>query len=573
MKSTKTTIKGFFKEQEQYTIPVYQRAYSWEEPQWQTFLEDLEEAAKGGNNYFFGNVLLEKANNTKSANIIDGQQRITTIIIFARAVCDVLGKRGENTESIQNLYLSSNEIPKLKSVEYDNEFFQNIIINGEDTQKPQGTSQKRLQEAKKYFVKKLEVLDSSAIRKMLETLEKTELITTLFTNKRDSVLVFELQNDRGKSLTDMEKLKSYLAYVIYTYGENKADIERRLEALDKRFVEMYRDAQNLKRTTYDYKEDDILSDFHTAEYGFKAKNYKEILKGITEPSQKLAWVEQYSKRLREAFADYKDFDRLENVSVQHIFEIDKSKIYPFVIKAYQLYRNDSKSLGQVFEALEIMAFRLMIGSSRADVETNERLGGALANFKDIQSLIDGFKNMCSEEEWYWSDDYIRYERLSVANYKEVNKRAIKYILMRYEEYLCKEQGYVCAIKDRAQEMLGENEEKNKKQIYQIEHIAPQTPNKSRNNGYCTYDKEFKEKYLNCIGNFVLISGKKNIEASNDVFANKLAIYQESPLLQQKEIGDFIDEIQHGKILWDKNVINARCEELENFVFETWSFKD
>ncbi|MCI5968114.1 DUF262 domain-containing protein [Helicobacter sp.] len=47
MKPTESTLKGFFQGEKQFCIPVYQRAYSWEEPQWKIFLEDLEEATKG----------------------------------------------------------------------------------------------------------------------------------------------------------------------------------------------------------------------------------------------------------------------------------------------------------------------------------------------------------------------------------------------------------------------------------------------------------------------------------------------------------------------------------------------
>lgn len=93
MTPNKQHIKEFFEGEKQYTIPVYQRAYSWEESQWATFLEDLNEATKGGNHYFFGNVLLEKLENSPTNDIIDGQQRISTIIIFVRALVNVLETR------------------------------------------------------------------------------------------------------------------------------------------------------------------------------------------------------------------------------------------------------------------------------------------------------------------------------------------------------------------------------------------------------------------------------------------------------------------------------------------------
>ena len=96
MTPTPTNIKSFFEGSKQYAIPVYQRAYSWGEKQWNEFLEDLKEATKGSNHYFFGNVLLEN-----TGDIIDGQQRITTIVIFARALCNELANRAR-VETFKN---------------------------------------------------------------------------------------------------------------------------------------------------------------------------------------------------------------------------------------------------------------------------------------------------------------------------------------------------------------------------------------------------------------------------------------------------------------------------------------
>lgn len=69
-------------------------------------------------------------------------------------------------------------------------------------------------------------------------MEKAELIQITFKEKKDSVLMFELQNNRGKDLTNMEKLKSYLAYQIYTYCGKEA--ENKLDGITKVFESIYR---------------------------------------------------------------------------------------------------------------------------------------------------------------------------------------------------------------------------------------------------------------------------------------------------------------------------------------------
>ncbi|WP_233707106.1 DUF262 domain-containing protein [Helicobacter equorum] len=114
MKPTESTLREFFEGDKQFCIPVYQRAYSWEEPQWKTFLEDLEEATKGENHYFFGNVLLEKDGNNR-LDIIDGQQRLTTIIIFVRCLVNVLDSKGYDKEQLDYIkqdYLENRKKPR-----------------------------------------------------------------------------------------------------------------------------------------------------------------------------------------------------------------------------------------------------------------------------------------------------------------------------------------------------------------------------------------------------------------------------------------------------------------------------
>lgn len=90
----KTVFDLFDGSRKQFVIPVYQRAYAWEKEQWTTFLNDLLEQLEGQNNYFYGNILLEADKNiSQKFEVIDGQQRITTLSIFIRALLNVLKEK------------------------------------------------------------------------------------------------------------------------------------------------------------------------------------------------------------------------------------------------------------------------------------------------------------------------------------------------------------------------------------------------------------------------------------------------------------------------------------------------
>lgn len=582
MTPTPTNIKTFFEGSKQYAIPVYQRAYSWEEKQWDEFLEDLKEATKSDNHYFFGNVLLEKSNNEVS-DIIDGQQRVTTIIIFARALCNELQNRAKtetlksnmsNKEFIQYIqedYLINRNKPKLEAVEYDRDYFRDFIIKGDSAKhEPQTPSQERIKNAKEFFEKKLKDTKNFSTDNLLaifEAMEKAELIQITFKEKKDSVLMFELQNNRGKNLTNMEKLKSYLAYQIYTYCGEEA--ENKLDDITKVFENIYRLLRDIETD-----EDSILNYFNISKsnFGFtyrendNTKNYKMELKNIKMPKEKIAWIDEYVKELKNAFVDFKEFEKSQSIYGIYLRHLDVKPIYPLVIKAYRLFRDDKETLEQVFKALEIIAFRHKLTKRGADLAS--RLNSVIKDFDSISNLVNGLKKVCGEEEWYWGNNEIINNSLVIAyrNYEkdqDKKKSALPYLLMRYENALrskdAKTSGYKFTLEDI--------------ESLQIEHIAPQTETidksgKRKASGYCNYDKEFDELYINCIGNLLLIAGSHNASIGNEPFNKKLESYETSPLAQHREVKNFVV----NKGMWDKDAIDKRHEVLENFVLETWSFK-
>lgn len=575
MTPNKQHIKQFFEGEKQYTIPVYQRAYSWDESQWATFLEDLNEATKGGNHYFFGNVLLEKLENSPTNDIIDGQQRISTIIIFVRALVNVLetrkkqekfDKEKENDEFIRYViedYLINRGKAKLRVVDYDADYFNDMIIkNDEKKHKPTTPSQERIKNAKSYFQKALEKLETAKILAIFKAMQEAEILSIPFANKKDSVLMFELQNNRGKNLTNMEKLKSYLAYQIYTYCGDEA--ENKLGEITKIFEEIYRVINDTNKTI---DEDSILLWFNMSfsKFGFRYRendndlNYKKELKEIeSDKDEKIAWIDNYVKELKNAFFDFRQFSNSNDPYVKFLQILNVWEVYPFIIKAYRLFRNDENTLGKIFKSLEIIAFRDKLVKTRADLAT--RLNDILRNFDDVKSLVGGLKELCSGEEgewWkYWRDEAV-YDAL-IAIYAE-NKGILPYLFMRYENYLrsenAKTKGYPFKIDDIKQP--------------EIEHIAPQTETikesgKKKASGYCEYDKDFLDSYLNCVGNLVLISKSHNCSIGNEPFNKKVEDYK--LIKQQEEIKSFAS----GNI-WDKDAIDKRHEKIKNFVLETWSF--
>lgn len=538
-------------------------------------LEDLKEATKSDNHYFFGNVLLEKSNNEVS-DIIDGQQRVTTIIIFARALCNELQNRAKtetlksnmsNKEFIQYIqedYLINRNKPKLEAVEYDRVYFRQLIIeNKSDITEPKTPSQKRIKNAKKYFEEELDRTNKDKTKQfstkelldMFKVIENAELLEIEFGNKKDSVLMFELQNNRGAVLKNMEKLKSYLSYQIYIYSKNNASLQ--LNAMTDIFKEIYRKINKLEK--YGVDEDSILNYFNISKFGFSyrenddTKNYKKEFKNIPN-NEKIAWINKYIAGLKNAFFDFENFQELDNVYKERLDNLNVWQIYPFIIKAYTLFRGEINKLEKCFEALEIIAFRHTLIRTRGDLPS--KLNGVLMGFDSVENLIKGLADICSNEKAYWQDQKVKdsLNQIFITNWE-----ILPYIFERYENHLRNKETITKGHPFRLRDIPNP----------QREHIAPQTEKDEKvASGYCEYDDDFKQNYLNRIGNLALISAPQNGWNSNRPFVEKLSSYKEQGLLRQlTEIEQFA---KSG--IWDKDAIEERHKALEKFVLETWSFK-
>lgn len=171
MEFKQITISEFFdSSQKNYEIPVYQRAYAWDKKNWEMFLEDIVEQLNGNNNYFYGNILLETIKKGKNYEVIDGQQRLTTLTIFMRALINVLNQRTNDSllndfdiEEKVKIYIKNGGNIKLRPVEYDRACFDAIIVDNKDKFEFNTPSQKKIFEAKEFFTKKLTEMSTKKV--------------------------------------------------------------------------------------------------------------------------------------------------------------------------------------------------------------------------------------------------------------------------------------------------------------------------------------------------------------------------------------------------------------------------
>ena len=246
METKELTLSDLFSgKNKKLRVPSYQRAYAWEEPQLNQFVSDLLEI-KGRGKYYYGHFILEKNISDDSLEIIDGQQRITTFILFIM-ICRLLGAVDVDD------YIS-----KFETVDYDQTTFKIIQDNLKNSDKDwdmsgfdipnkeqQTRSVQRMLFALNYFKKlfhgdnksKLN-LDCAKIEGYKDTLTKAHISTHITNDKAVAVQIFELQNTRGVRLSLIEKVKSKLMKNVYLKGDNK-EYHKLIQEIQDDFAKIY----------------------------------------------------------------------------------------------------------------------------------------------------------------------------------------------------------------------------------------------------------------------------------------------------------------------------------------------
>lgn len=553
-----TTIRGLFDTSIQFVIPVYQRAYSWQEDNWNVFFQDLMEQVGRDNEYSYGNLLLETIKQDSEYDVIDGQQRLTTLVIFMRALYNVLRAKQADEEVLGEIeeFFEKKKKKRLRPVDNDRACFDAIIIEDEPYTVT-SSSQECISNAKDHFVKELSRLDVNILLKIKNVILDSKVNRLELQGKKEAALMFELQNNRGRDLTNMEKLKSYFMYQMYVNSPAE-ETDANVENVSNHFKEIYKNVYDIQGLD----EDSILI-YHCNAYlevSFGYRNLDNIKKELSHSDNKIKWINDFSRELSTTFANLKVLQTNNSEYYKKLYKVRGQDslpafVYPFIIKGYKYLSQDAASLDKLFHILEILAFRYRLMSSRAEI--NSRLSDSLRNFNgDVDALKTSIQTKLNET-WYWGDSRTK-DVLSGWMYENP---AIHYILWEYEESI-QGRGY----------KIGNIEIENE----QIEHISPRTPTNGEplETGYDVdesneYSEEFSNKYLNCLGNLMLISGSHNASIGNKPFSEKLDSYKKNPLLnQQAEIKDFVSE---NEIVWKQSHIEKRLEKILSFALNRWDF--
>ena len=344
MENGQKRISDLFDGRKIFHIPKYQRAYAWEGKQLKDFVEDIENQ-KLGRSYFFGTILFQEQprhEGFEMIDIVDGQQRITTLIIFMKLLLTHRREAGNDVTMLENTYIQIYNRYKLRVLDTDNDFFTSYILqdNEPDDSQVHTPSQRRLLEAKDFLSQSLEA-PSDKIEEFIEKIESMKVLTYSVEDKAEATLIFQTTNDRGKSLTNLEKTKSFLMHKTYIVSDNP---ETDLDTLQNRFSEIYRNYEEIESRL---DEDSILQyHFIAFEEWHRKSDYQDHVQMIKQTVNNLInkdtgvetanFIDRYSRELKESFEFVKTLFTSRKPYILDIFALSRqATFYPLLIKTYK----------------------------------------------------------------------------------------------------------------------------------------------------------------------------------------------------------------------------------------------
>ena len=219
-----------------FRVPDYQRGYSWEDRQVREFLEDLD-LLESDRLHYTGTIVLhelpfqprmdEDGNRYASVAIVDGQQRLTTIVLLLDGIRRLLVESSKQdrvlSHGIKKNYISTratngDSLFKI-ALNTDTDYFFRVNILAEEptVEDAKISSQRRLANAKRQIADYLANNARKHGTVWLRTLYDKVVAQLQFTlylveHEAEVGVIFEVMNDRGKPLTELEKVKNYLLH-------------------------------------------------------------------------------------------------------------------------------------------------------------------------------------------------------------------------------------------------------------------------------------------------------------------------------------------------------------------------
>lgn len=542
----------------EYHIPGYQRPYAWTEEETGILFDDLYEffQTEAVDNYFLGSIVLIKDENKPYADVIDGQQRLTTLSILFSVMANSFHTEAYRNNCKKYLQEEGNILegiaaqPRIFLRDWDQDFFSKYIQDIQLDALVQIDPVTLDTEAKRHIQKNCTVLrekfsevfnDENDLLKFIQfILTRCFLVVVSTPNQESAFRVFSVMNSRGLDLLPTDIIKSM------TIGKLPKDEEQK-------YTEKWEELENLTgRDGFN----EVFT--HTRTIFAKERPKKNLLDEFKEyvikQTSPKSLVDEYLIPYTEAYVCLKNCDFSSTQNAEEINELllwlNKTNNHdwmPPAIKFLTDHKNDSVYILWFIRKLERLASYLLVTAK----DVNQRMERYKWILVEMESRPDN--NLTAPLENIELTDWEKQQFIDALNgeiYSMTAKRR-NYIIQRLDSFLS-DGGATYNTK-----------------LFTIEHVLPQHPSADSEWMKLWPDTQTQRFWLNKIANLVPLTRQRNSAAQNYDFNTKKIKYFQS----KNGTSSYTLTTQVINIAaWTPEVVEARQKDLEKIFISKWDLK-
>lgn len=549
-------LSKIFSSDFEYVIPSYQRPYAWTVDQASELFDDLLAffQAEDEEGYFLGSIVLIKTEGDPYSQVIDGQQRLTTLTILLAAMASA--NDGADKEELRPYILEAGKRmegilpkPRLSLRERDRKFFAKYVqalklddLIDLDPSSLQNESQINIRANASYFVRAVE--ETFATPEDLEAfvsflLTRCYLVAVSTPSQESAFRVFSVMNSRGLDLQPTDIIKAD------TIGKLKNEADR--QEYNEKWEEM---EVNLTRTGFN----DLFTYIRMIYAKDKAKRslLEEFRAHVLpeNPDPKI-FIDDVLEPFAEALeavrtASYAATSHAETVNgyIGWLSRIDNSDWIPPAILYLKEQKNKPKRVARFFEQLERLAAYMHV--CRWNV--NDRIEAYADLISDIESGADPDD---MDTFVFTDEDHEAFRDALDGNIYELTARRRNYLILRLDSF----------ISDGAATY--------DPKILTIEHVLPQTVSLESEWSEWWPDAAERKAWVHRLSNLVPLNKKKNSSAQNYDFERKCDIYFSGT----KHVSSYALTSQViAQEDWTPEIVEARQQQLLQVLCENWDIQ-
>ncbi len=543
-----------------FSIPVYQRNYTWEEKNCEKLLQDIVSISQNKKTHFMGSItyILHLIDDEKSLRklqefvIIDGQQRITTLMLLLKAIETKIPNE-EIKKEIDGLLNLSGQKLRLKPIKSDKEAFNLVMQNR--SHEIQGVS--HIRNNYKFFTKELDNYISKGYRieEIYGAFLRLKIVAIgLELGEDDPQVVFESINATGVQLKGLDLIRNYLMmgensdrqkHLYDTYWVPLEDWlgEKDLNDFIKTYLRIYLEKKLSEGEREVYY---VLKDHHR-------ENFPNDIQGLMSDMREYGRIYQIFLDRDHYFLHRGDSQQLANLRlrVKDLLKINFGVAKPFVLRCARDFEEGKLDYENFYEILQIL-ISYFVRRSVCGESTN-------ALNKVLYPLYRQLK-LYRQPENVSADTLKHYLGKSVGQIVFPNDDKIKTVFAEQSTY---SKNPVCKFILLEIEKLS-NAEPPKEEDLEVEHFYPKTPTqewRDRVGDYFTFEQDC----LNNFGNLTL-SGK-NQKLGDKSYEAKIELMEQYSSLH---LNDYFINNTHS---WGIEEVKARSEYLADRFCQVGLFKD